>query len=208
MAARKGGYEWDVFISYPRRGAVLRWVKDVLHPELEDQLEVVGLGRAVRIFRDEADIEAGDKWPARLSEVHGRSRVIVAVLGFPYFESRWCCSEWRAATERHGDGGATCIIPLRFNDLEPETIASLSPKWRKEVAKVQVRDLWKYTTLVNRAADTELAAQFRAEIAELSVKVLKPAISGAPKWSGAWPKMPTDPFIKTAPAFKARLGRG
>jgi hypothetical protein len=200
-------YVWDIFLSYPRRPLVGRWVAEVFHPQVHEGLQIVGLGRNVSVFRDEIALEAGAIWPERLSEAHASSRVVLAVLCYPYFESRWCCSEWRTASARDRYRQTAPIVPVRFNDLEPTTLKGLPGVWRNEVAKRQSLDLREYSGLVNRLADTELALRFRNKISSFCEEVLKPAILGAPPRSLAWPKMPSDPALRTRPAFRARLGR-
>lgn len=204
---RDDTYRWDVFISYPRRPGIWRWVAEILHPQLDEELQQVGLGRPVKLFRDESDIEPGDDWPQKLSEEHVRSRVVLPVLCFPFFESRWCCSEWKTAVARaQSRRGRSIVVPVRFNDLESDTIDRLPQPWRDEVARKQVLDLRKYSTLVNRLSDTELGHGFRREIADLCAGPLKTAILSAPQYSNRWPRVPTDPFIRSRPAFRARLG--
>jgi hypothetical protein len=138
-----------------------------------------------------------------------RSRVILAVLCFAYFESPWCCSEWKTAESRDAEGAATSVIvPVRFNDLEDDTLNALRPtSWARSIKARQARNLYAYSQIVNRLSDTELSLQFRQEIADLCLKTLKPRILAAPKWNKNWPKLPTAPAIKVAPAFKARLGK-
>jgi len=199
-------YRWDVFISYPRRPGVRRWVAEVFHPQIEEDLQNVGLRRPPKVFLDQEEIEAGDSWPDKLSGEHASSRIVLAVLCFPYFESAWCCSEWRTASLRDKYGAKGPIIPIRFNDLESDTIKSLPPAWRKDVAGRQYHDLQEFTPLVNRLSDTDLAQRFRTRMANFCQGVLKPAILGAPPRSAKWRTMPSDPFIRTKAAFKARLG--
>jgi hypothetical protein len=199
-----GDYRWDVFISYPRRPGIRRWVADVFHPQLEEDLHNVGVGTP-RIFRDQQELEAGDIWPERLSAEHAASRVVLAVLCYPYFESAWCCSEWTTASARKGT--AASIVPVRFNDLKNETLETLPATWRTDVKKRQCLDVEEYTTLVNRLSDTDLAHRFRVEMKHFCERVLKPAIVAAPPPDPKWPKMPTEPVLRQRPAFRARLRR-
>jgi len=202
------GYRWDVFLSYPRRPDVHRWVANVLQPQIEENLQNSGIGREVTIFRDETEIEAGSIWPPKLSAEHARSRVILAVLCFAYFESGWCCSEWKAAEHRDGAADTTSVIvPVRFNDLGSDTIEALPKPWMKAVKARMARDLFRYSQVVNRLSDTELSLKFREEIADLCLKTLKPRILNAPEWNKHWPTLPTEPVLTTRPAFKARLGK-
>jgi hypothetical protein len=55
-------YEFDIFVSYRRRGGIPTWVQSVLVPELKSHLDEY-LDNEVRIAVDEDIIEAGDSWP-------------------------------------------------------------------------------------------------------------------------------------------------
>lgn len=199
-------YEWDVFLSYPRRAAVHRWVTQVLRPLVEEGLEVVGLGRAPRIFKDDEVIEAGQLWPDTLSRAHARSRVVLAVLSFPYFESAWCCAEWKNAVERR-KSPRSVVVPVRFNDVEPETVAALPRPWRTQVGAHQRVDLQRFTALENPRSDTALGIELRETVQRFCELSLKPAILDAPPWSDAWPTLPVEPVIRSRPAFRSRLER-
>ena len=196
--SNRAGYRWDVFLSYPRRPDVRRWVAEVLKPQVDESLQNAGIGRPVTVFRDEPEIEAGSIWPQTLSDVHARSRVILAVLCYAYFESRWGCSEWKTAESRDAPGAAmSVIVPVRFNDLEADTFDALRPtSWITSIQARQARNLYAYSQLVNRLSDTELAFQFRQKIADLCLKSLKPRILAAPKWDKDWPKLPQHPLSK------------
>jgi hypothetical protein len=153
-----------------------------------------------------SEIEAGDIWPEHLSEAHARSRVIVAVLCYPFFESRWCCSEWVTACARDKPKqSSSVVVPVRYNDLGDETIKALPRQWRDNVCRRQARDLTQYSPLVNRLADNELALRFRREMEDFCEHALKPAILRAPRWNSKWPRLPSTPVITARPAFRARL---
>jgi hypothetical protein len=206
MAAprNRAPYRWDVFISYPRRDGIRRWVAGVLQPQLEEELQNVGLG-GVSVFRDDEDLNPGDIWPAKLSEEHAHSRIVLAILCHAYFESAWCCSEWQTAAARDKARSLGAIVPVRFNDLVADTLEQLPPVWRKDVAKRKPLNLEPYTKLVNRLADTECAHSFRREMATFCEGALKSAILDAPPRNSDWPRMPTDPIIRKRPMFHARF---
>jgi hypothetical protein len=113
-------YEFDVFISYPRRDPVGPWVQDRLHPLLTRWLGA-SMIQPPRIFIDGA-MEDGTNWPSNLSESLHRSKYMVAVLAPPYFGSAWCLSEWdtmrrRATSLGLGTGLQVGLIqPIRFID--------------------------------------------------------------------------------------------
>jgi hypothetical protein len=204
---------YDIFLSYPRRDAVVRWVERVLQPMLQEKLDVAGLGRNAVIFRDADTIEPGDLWKDSLADALARSRVMVAVLCAPYFESRWCTSEWvtacarddllRAANPNH----PSMIIPVRYNDMDDLELQNLTAKVRKQVAARQRLDLFDFSELVNPLADTDLAHKFRTSIAGLCGNTLKRAIDVAPVYDPTWPRLPSDPLLAARRQFRASMGK-
>jgi hypothetical protein len=96
-------YDFDVFLSYRRRGPALEWVQNHFFPKLRGWLEQywpedLG-GQRPRVAKDD-EMEAGARWPARLREMHAGSKVMVAVLSQEYFRSPWCLAEWDAMRRR------------------------------------------------------------------------------------------------------------
>ncbi len=102
-AVREGAlaYDFDVFLSYRRRGPALEWVQNHFFPKLRGWLEQYwpeDLGRETgrpRIAKDD-EMEIGSRWPANLRQMHGGAKVMVAVLSQEYFRSPWCLAEWEA----------------------------------------------------------------------------------------------------------------
>jgi hypothetical protein len=204
-------YCWDVFISYPQVAKVARWVANVFAPEVEDGLAVVGLRRAPTVFRDRTSIVPGQSWPNELSMAHARSRVILAVLCHPYFESGWCCSEWTTAAEREEalrrryQKEFNVVVAVRYNDATQDTTKHLSRGMREHVDACARVDLSPFTTLVDRHSEINMAHDFRAAIAELCERSLRPAILAAPAWDAGWPKLPTEPLAGRSRKWRSRL---
>lgn len=94
-------YEYDIFLSYPRIDPIGSWVEYVFAPELRKWLRAE-LGERT-VFQDTADIEPGQRWPQRLADALGRSRLMIAIWCPPYFTSKWCMAELETmrARERH-----------------------------------------------------------------------------------------------------------
>ena len=181
------GYEYQLFISYPRRRKIHRWVADVLQPELSENLEILGLGD-MQIFRDERDITGGEPWPDRLAEALARSRVLLAVLSHPFWESGWCCSEWATARAR---AYPKVIVPLVFNDCEENTFKQMPAPWRHDVVTTTRATFSDFSEFAELRSPNE-SLLFRTRVREFAERDLKPAILGAPPWSPDWPRLPTD----------------
>ena len=80
------GYQYDVFISYPRRGGITAWVRQVLEPLLREKLaENLPHGEAVSIFLDTA-MEIGSRWPDTLAEAGGQTLGRAPGGETPWFE--------------------------------------------------------------------------------------------------------------------------
>lgn len=120
------GYAYEIFLSYPRGGAVGRWVKDVFKPELElaladecSSFRVLQPGEkpGPRIFFDE-EMDNGGVLSARLKHGLRASRCMICLWTAQYFESGWCDAEWRSMYQRERDfqlgvDGPGLVYPIR-----------------------------------------------------------------------------------------------
>ena len=116
-------YEFDVFLSYRRRGPALEWVENHFFPKLRGWLEQYwpkDFDGRPRMAKDD-EMERGSRWPARLKQMHAGSKVMVAVLSQEYFRSPWCLAEWESMRLRErklGLGGRKdargLIYPVLF----------------------------------------------------------------------------------------------
>jgi hypothetical protein len=115
------GYEFDVFISYSRRGSAQRWLMNHFYPKFLDCL-ADQIAPAPKVFVDKA-MERGVSWPDRLEKALYRSKILVAVLTPPYFESPWCMAELHNMFAREkflGLAGPGCpqglVYPILYSD--------------------------------------------------------------------------------------------
>lgn len=111
-------YDFDVFLSYRRRGPALDWVNNHFFPKLRGWLEQYwpDPDARPRIAKDD-EMETGSRWPVSLREMHGGSKVMVAVLSQEYFRSAWCLAEWEAMRLREKKLGMKTkglIYPVLF----------------------------------------------------------------------------------------------
>ena len=112
-------YEWDVFISYKRRGSAGPFVH-----ALRDQL-VAFLGnhfQPVRVFLDDQDLDNGAPAEDTLRAL-SRSRCVLAVWMPAYEESDWCCKEWlsmraRERALRQAGVEASLVYPVVFTQAQ------------------------------------------------------------------------------------------
>ena len=91
-------YEYDIFLSYPRKGQVCPWVYNHFLPLLRNCLDS-HLEQEPRIFVDSAQ-PTGVRWPDYIKDALLHSRLLVAVWTPPYFRSLWCLAEWNSMLQR------------------------------------------------------------------------------------------------------------
>jgi hypothetical protein len=193
-------YEYDVFISYSRSGNVGAWVNNHLYDMLKSCL-IDELGSDARIFLDR-EMNLGTVWPDEVRRALSRSRLMLAVLSPPYFQSRWCLAEFEtmAAREQHAglavDGGTQgLILPLVFADghsFPPS--ASNRQSW-------SVKD-WGYPYPQFRHTPEYLS--LHAQIRRLAEAVAKhrPTV---PQWQADWPVLSAPHPVPPARALLPEL---
>ncbi|MGO8698229.1 MAG: TIR domain-containing protein [Limisphaerales bacterium] len=71
-------YIYEAFLSYLRERPCGPWVKDHFLPYFSHQLGNA-LNREAKVFFDQAEIHAGQKWPQTLKQALVHSRCLVAV---------------------------------------------------------------------------------------------------------------------------------
>jgi TIR domain len=127
-------YEFDVFLSYSRKGSSPKWVHNHFLPKLRDCL-VDELGHEVKVFVDQ-EMEPGDIWPARLARMLGRSKILVSIYSAQYFRSDWCVAEWKSMAAREQALGLASsdltrglIFPVLYADSQNFPEYGLDRMW-------------------------------------------------------------------------------
>ncbi|MFI9453379.1 TIR domain-containing protein [Amycolatopsis sp. NPDC052450] len=170
------GYEFDVYLSYSRRGNVPVWLFNHLLPNLRDAL-ADEMPSAPDIFVDQ-NMAAGMDWPASLERALLRSRLMVAVLSPRYFVSEWCLAEWMTMSSREREGTATevLIIPVVYSgDINFPDYAR-SRRWFDFKAWNIPHELFRST---REYGDFHRAVrQLAADIAE--------RVKTVPEWDATW----------------------
>lgn len=92
------GYEFDVFLSYSRKGGSPGWVHHHFHPKLRDCL-TDEIGYVPSIFLDH-QMDPGTVWTSDLERALSRSKILVSVYSPQYFRSDWCLAEWQSMAAR------------------------------------------------------------------------------------------------------------
>lgn len=177
-----GAYEFDVFISYRRKGAPYEWVKNYFAPMIEQWLPEA-MDREPAIFVDEDTIEAGDHWPERLRDGLAKSRCLLPVWTPSYFRSRWCVAEWRTMRRRESLTRKTAIVPVTFRDGDD------FPNDAKSTQQHGFHD-FAYTAPAFRNSSRFI--DFENEVKKLSTR-LRRVIDDAPPWESRWPVLEPEP---------------
>jgi len=116
-------YEYDVFLSYSRKGGSPGWVHNHFLPKLRDCL-TDEIGYVPTIFVDQ-DMTAGSIWPDKLAHALRRSKILVSIYSPQYFRSEWCVAEWHSMADRERVLGLTStdlttglIFPVLYSDSQ------------------------------------------------------------------------------------------
>ena len=122
-------YNFDVYISYRRRGEWPIWVKRHFLPLIYHWLSE-RLGRDPLIFFHERFLEIASPWPADLAKGLATSRVMVCLWSRSYFESNWCLAELSQMLFRQ-DAAPSCrlILPVIVHDGDriPAPMRAMQP---------------------------------------------------------------------------------
>ncbi len=193
------GYEWDLFVSYPRRDPIGPWVHDRFLPLLRRWLGAA-LPATPRIFVDD-QLESGTHWPSTLADALLRSKHMLAVLAPPYFGSGWCMSEWQTMREREarlglGRAGVPGLMRvIRFFDGD---------SFPTEAKQVQADDYTVYNIFPpgKAALNCRRYRDFEKKIQALSQELAN-HIASPPAWDPGWPVLRSpEPTFDTSLTFK------
>jgi hypothetical protein len=109
-AQRRGGEQYDVFISYARDPVNARWVEENVYRPLS--LVTGADGKPLRIFFDRQVLTVGMDWYARIvGGVYG-SRFFIPVYSQDYFNRWFCRDELELALIRSRDNPNLFVLPL------------------------------------------------------------------------------------------------
>lgn len=177
------GYEYDVFVSYPRDGDVETWVRNHLFQRLQDTLQE-NLGRK-RIFLDTA-LSSGVSWPEALEQALRRSKVLLAVLSPQYFKKSWCLAELESMLERqrslgYGTPDKPGLLVHAIVARDCEGGRNIPPDYRN----IQHTD---FSEFVYNFPDTDwpFFKRFADSVIDLADRLAQ-TVEEAPPWSETFP---------------------
>ena len=194
------GYQYDIFLSYPRSAHVEPWVHKHFLPELRGCLDV-HLAHEPRIFVDTAQ-PTGVRWQQHIKEALLKSRLMVAVWTPPYFRSQWCIAEWDSMLEREKRLAKNGSKPTR--GLVYPVIYSDGDHFDQRAKDTQHRrDLTKYNYPYDCFRDSTAYLSFHDAMMAMSQEI-EAHLKDIPDWQPDWPVATPKP-IPESPASNVNL---
>jgi hypothetical protein len=189
------GYKYDVFISYSRHGTARNWLLNHFYPRLAECL-VDEIAPAPKIFVDK-EMPRAVHWPSQLENALRHTKIMVAVLSAPYWESPWCMAELGSMQAREQMLGLASrqrpqglIYPIRLAD---------SHRFENEG---RLRSWWDFKGLDNPDRGFQESRDwhpFHQKVRECA-QDLAELLSQVPPWRPDWPVIERpDPVLAPSP---------
>jgi hypothetical protein len=198
------GYEWDIFLSFPRAGGAFAWVCNHFYPVLEETLTDV-IGKSPRIFRY-TEQENGLAWEANIVRALQRSCYLISVWGPTYFRSAWCLAEWESISQReqllgmrtvqNPRGLVYPVIYLDGKNLPPEAQA---------IFRNSTADLSEWAVPMPQFRETREYLPFYQAMRQVA-RELRDLLPQAPPWQEGWPVVtPSEEEPSRPPSVQPRM---
>lgn len=189
------GYQFDVFISYSRRGGAPKWLLNHFYPKLRDCLtdEIAH----PRIFVDKT-MPRGVHWPSQLQKALRHSKIMISVLSAPYFTSSWCLAELRSMHEREKvlglaglDRPQGLIYPVLYSDSD-----NFRPEEGLERSWCSFKGL---DTCEPVFQTSEMWVPFHQKVKEFTQDLVE-LLRQVPEWQPDWPLIEVpEPLLSPVP---------
>lgn len=186
-------YQYDVFISYPRKSPARDWVYQFFHKELENWL-AESVPYSIAIFVDRQDVGPGVNWPETIQQALLRSKCLVPVFCPGYFRSDWCRAELASFQQREASLGlrnptapAGLIFPVTYHDGD---------HFPPEIKDIQQTDMrpWNHPAPVFKQVPAYL--EF-VQAVQTFAERLGAALAQIPPWQNGWPIVVPEPTRPT-----------
>jgi hypothetical protein len=189
------GYQHDVFISYSRRGSARKWLMNNFYKKFQECL-ADQLAHPPEVFIDWG-MERGVHWPSRLEKALHRSKIMVAVLTPPYFESPWCRAEMESMRARErmlGLGGVDHPQGLVYRILYSD-----SANFPLEAREFSWWDFKAFSTPEPVFQESRDWVPFHHEVTAFA-EDLAALLPQVPEWQADWPAIERpDPVLMPPP---------
>ena len=181
-------YEFDVFLSYSRKGGSPGWVHNHFLPKLRDCL-IDQVGYEPKVFVDQ-EMEPGTVWPHRLENVLNRSKILVSIYSPQYFRSPWCLAEWHTMAERERILGLASlerpqglIFPILYTDSDN------FPTYAKDRSWHNLKGLSTPDLVLQQSLDW---IEFHKRMEKIATDLAR-LLPQVPPWQPGWPAQRPDP---------------
>jgi hypothetical protein len=182
-------YEYDVYMSYSRRGSVPTWLFNHFLPKLRDAL-TDEMSTEPRIFVDQ-NLATGTAWPANMERALLRSRLMVALFSPAYFRSQWCLAEWMTIADRERAVGDThgLIIPVLYAGGTQFPDYARERRWADFKA-------WNVPDMV--FSQTLAYGEFHRAVGQLAADIVR-KLETVPEWDDTWQVVLPGPVLPSTP---------
>lgn len=199
-----GGYEYDIFLSFPRAGGAFGWVRNHFYPVLLETL-TDALGESPKIFLY-TDQENGLAWTANIVRSLQRSRYLVAVWGPTYFRSAWCLAEWESIRKREQllgmrtvENPRGLVYPVIYADGTNLTEAA------RAIFSRSTANLSDWAVPMPQFSETPDFVPFYRAMQNVA-RELRELLRQAPPWQEGWPvATPAEEESRKPPSVKPRM---
>jgi hypothetical protein len=175
-------YEFDVFLSYSRKGGSPGWVHNHFLPKLRDCL-TDEIGDVPAIFVDQ-HIDTGTVWTSDIERALTRSKLLVSIYSPQYFRSGWCLAEWQSMAAREQLLGLASreltqglIYPVLYSD------SANFPDYGKDRMWYDMKGLDSPDLMFQQTSDW---LRFHKRMREIALN-LADLLGKVPQWCPDWP---------------------
>ena len=198
------GYEYEIFLSFPRAGGTFAWVRNHFIPILEETL-TDAIGECPRIFRY-TEQENGLAWEANIVRALQRSCYLIAVWGPAYFRSAWCRAEWESISRREQLLGMRTVqnprglvYPVIY--LDGQNL----PAEARAIFQHSAADLSKWALPMPQFRETREYVPFYQAMRQVAQE-LRDLLPQAPPWQEGWPVVtPSGAAPSKPPSVQPRM---
>ncbi|NUT48578.1 MAG: toll/interleukin-1 receptor domain-containing protein [Saccharothrix sp.] len=189
------GYEFDLFISYARRGSVQKWLLNHFHQKLLECL-ADQWAPTPTVYVDRT-MARGVHWPSSLRHALRHSKVMIQLLSPQYFQSKWCLAEWHSMLERERMLGlATAerpqglLYPILYSDSDNFPLEGKLRSWQNFKALANPDPPYQ---------ETREYVEFHREVNRVAGDLVQ-LLQQVPPWRPDWPDVePPDPVLPPTP---------
>ncbi|MFC7614471.1 TIR domain-containing protein [Actinokineospora soli] len=159
-----------------------KWLLNHFYPRLVDCL-ADQIAPAPKVYVDRS-MRRGVHWPSDLQNALRRTKVMVALLTPPYFESPWCMAEWRSMRERerllglaNPDSPQGLVYPILYSDSE---------NFPPEGQQLSWWDFKDYAHPDPVYQETREFVHFHREVTKVARDLVQ-LLQQVPEWQPDWP---------------------